>query len=252
MSRRNRINATGRSTGPLERFIGVRRSLLHSAQFSALSCTSRALLFELQAMFNGTNNGTIFLSVRDATARLGLADYKAAQAAFTELIRLGWITQTVAGCFAVKAGDISRARAWQLKWIGCDGKSTGPDALPALDYSTLTKAQRRRVERRQTVLSRYLKDYQRGHFAVEESTMLSARMAAAEAQHVEESSTPKSGNGAKPPIRSVRESTTHIKYHSPVTADLVAARRARLRLVVLGSSLESLSNGEAPAEARAA
>src|SRR5579864_6242968 len=112
MSRRNRVNAKGRSTGPIERFIGIRRSLLHSPQFSALSCTSRGLLLELQAMFNGTNNGTIFLSVRDATARLGLADFKATQAAFVELKQLGWITETVAGCFALKAGEISRARAW--------------------------------------------------------------------------------------------------------------------------------------------
>lgn len=89
MSRRNRVNATGRSLGPIDRYIGIRRSLLHSPQFSALSCNSRALLLELQAMFNGTNNGAIFLSVRDATARLGLADYKAAQSAFAELRKLG-------------------------------------------------------------------------------------------------------------------------------------------------------------------
>jgi hypothetical protein len=252
MSRRSRVNAKGRSTGAIDRFIGIRRSVLHSPQFSVLSCTSRALLFELQTMFNGTNNGVIFLSVRDATARLGLSDLKAAQVAFRELRQLGWITETLAGCFTVKAGEISRARAWRLNWIGKDGKSTGPDVLPILNYAALTKAQRRRLERRRTILSRYLKDYQRGHFAVEESTTMSARMAAAEPSRVEESSTPKSENGAKLPIRSVGESTTHIKYHSPVTADLVAARRARLRLVIVGGSLESLSNGQTAAEAQAA
>jgi hypothetical protein len=244
MTRRNRVNAKGRSTVPLERFIGIRRSLLHSPQFSALSCTSRSLLFELQAMFNGTNNGAIFLSVRDATARLGLADFKAAQAAFTELRQLGWITETVAGCFAVKAGEISRARAWHLNWIGRDGKCTGSDALPPLDYAVLTKNQRPRVDRRQRVLSQYLKDYQRGQFAVEESTTLSARMAAAEAPSVEESTTSKNENGGKQPIRSVGESTTHIKYHSPVTAEQAAIRRARLRLAILGGSLERISNNQ--------
>lgn len=115
-------------------------------------------------MFNGTNNGAIFLSVRDATARLGLADFKAAQAAFAELQQLGWITETVSGCFAVKAGELSRARAWQLNWIGRDGRCVNPAALPPLDYGQLTKTQRRRVDRRQTVLSEYLKDYQRGRF----------------------------------------------------------------------------------------
>ena len=236
---RSRVNAKGRSTGPIDRFIGIRRSLLHSPQFSALSCTARSLFFELQTIFNGTNNGAIFLSVRDATARLGLADCKAAQAAFTELRELGWITETMAGCFAVKAGEISRARAWRLNWIGRDGKSTGPDVLPALEYSTLAKPQKCRVERRQTVLSRYLKDYQRGHFAVEETLTLSARMEAAEANIVEESTTLKSENGGKPPNHFVGESTTHIRYHSPVTAELVAARRGRLRLAVVSGSAES-------------
>lgn len=250
MKRRTRVNAKGRSTGPLERFIGIRRSILHSPQFSALSCAARALLFELQTMFNGTNNGAIFLSVRDATARLGMADYKAAQAAFTELRQLGWIAETFAGSFTVKAGEISRARAWQLNWISRDGRSTGPDALPPLNYSTLTKAQKRRVGRRQTVLFRYLKEYQRGHYAVEDSTTMSARMEAAARSSVEESTTFISENGEKLPICSVGESTTHIKYHSRITAQCVAARRARLRLAVIGSPFEKPWNK--PAEARAA
>lgn len=150
----------------------------------------------------------------------------------------------------MKAGEVSRARAWQLNWIGRDGRSTGPDMLPALDYPTLAKPQKRRVERRQSVLSRYLKDYQRGHFAVEESTTMSARKAAADLRSVEETSTRYSENGAKLPIRSVGESTTHIKYHSPATAEHVAARRARLRSAVIGLSFEKPWNGAA--EARAA
>lgn len=198
-------------------------------------------------MFNGTNNGAIFLSVRDATARLGLADYKAAQAAFSELIQLGWITETLAGSFTVKAGEVSRARAWQLNWIGRDGKSTGPDVLPPLDFSTLTRTQRLRVERRQKVLSRYLKDYQRGQFAVEESTTMSVRMAAAAPSSVEESTTRESENSAKLPNRSVGESTTHIKYHSPVTAQCVAARRSRLRMAVISRSPDKASNDQAAA-----
>jgi len=232
------MDRKGRGTAPIERFIGIRRSLLHSPQFSALSCTSRSLLIELQAMFNGTNNGEIFLSVRDATARLGLADFKAAQAAFAELRQLGWITETVAGCFAIKAGEVSRARAWRLNWINRDGRSTGPDALPALDYSSLTKGQKPRVERRQRVLSQYLKSYQRGRFAVEESTALSARMEAADALSVEKCTTCFGGNGGKLPIGSVGESTTHIKYHSPITTQLVAMRRARLKSAVVGSLVQ--------------
>lgn len=161
-------------------------------------------------MFNGTNNGAVFLSVRDATARLGLADHKAAQTAFDELRQIGWITETVAGGFALKAGEVSRARAWHLNWIGRDGRSVSPATLPALDYGSLSKAQKRRIERRHKVLSQYLKDYQAGNFTVEDSPTLSARMAAASALGVEDSRTLKMENRRKVPEHCVGESTTHL------------------------------------------
>lgn len=189
MKRKNRANAKGRSTGSTSRFMMTRRSLFHSPQYSALSCASRALFDELLAMFNGTNNGYIFLSVRDATDRLGFSDYKAAMAAFAELEQLGFITEAMAGSFAIKAGEVSRARAWRLNWIGRDGRCVGPEELPPLNFSSLTKIQKRRVERRQRVLGIYLKDYQRGKFAVEESTTLDTRIAAAGERSVEESTT---------------------------------------------------------------
>jgi hypothetical protein len=72
---------------------------------------------------------------------------------------------------------------------------------------------------------------------VEESTTLEARKAAVEPFSVEESTTLKSGKGGKPPIRIVGESSTHIEYHSPVTLEAVAARRARLRLAVVGEPI---------------
>jgi hypothetical protein len=141
-------------------------------------------------MFNGTNNGAIFLSVRDATARLGFSDLKATQTAFGELIQIGWLTETVAGSFAMKVGEVSRARAWQLNWIGKDGRCVGPDGLPPLNHGKLTDVQKRRVSRRQRVLSTYLRNYQRGKFSVEESTTLTVRRAVADVSGVEESTTP--------------------------------------------------------------
>src|SRR4051812_45241532 len=97
-SRRSRrgVDAKGRSTGFNHPVLILRRSLVHSPQFSALSSTARSLLLELQGIYNGTNNGRLFLSVRDAAARLGLADLKAAMNAFNELETLGFISQTVA------------------------------------------------------------------------------------------------------------------------------------------------------------
>jgi hypothetical protein len=167
--------ANGRNLDGVERLVILRRSLLHSPQYSALSVTSRSLIFELQAMFNGTNNGTLFLSLRDAAARLGLSDLKAAQKAFDELVRFGFITQTIGATFHIKTDRVSKARGWRLNWMNEAGRCAGPDALPDLDQSAMPSRQNRRVARRMTVLGRYLKRYSEGQFAVERSSTIPAR-----------------------------------------------------------------------------
>lgn len=210
-----RKNAKGRNPGGVGRFIMVSRSLIHSPQFSTLSPTSRALFFELQAMFNGTNNGALFLSCKDAGERLGLSDLKAVRTAFDELRNLGFITETVGASFSIKAGRASKARAWNLNWI-VRGYCVGPDALPTLDFTRLTATQKKRVEKRSQVLSRYLGDYQKGKFAVEDFTTLEARKAFAEQPIVEESTTMESEIGGNRPIRSVEDSTHHLEYHGVV------------------------------------
>lgn len=211
MSRR-KVNAKGRNPGGVERIIIVRRALLHSPQFSALSLTSRALFFELQTMFNGANNGAIFLSCKDAGDRLGLSDLKAVRAALDELRDLGFITETIGASFAIKAGRISKARAWNLNWI-VRGYCAGPDSLPALDFSRLTATQKRRVENRSRALCRYLGEYQKGKFAVKESTTLDVRKEFATRMVVEESTPTSHKKGENLPIRSVEESTHYIEYH---------------------------------------
>lgn len=199
---------SGKETEP---FVLMRRSLLHSPQFAALSTPARALVLELHAMYNGTNNGTVFLSVRDAAARLGFSDLKAASRAFHELIDLGWITETIGASFEVKADSISRARAWQLNWIDANsGRCAGPQSIPPLDFGKLSATQKRRVRGRQLVLEQYLKDYQSGRFAVEDSSTVEARKAMVGQSHVGDSSTLKSGNGGNPPNPVVEENTTHI------------------------------------------
>jgi hypothetical protein len=197
--RKLKMAPNGRNLNGVEdRVIVLRRSLLHSPHFSALSVTARSLLFELQAMFNGTNNGTLFLSQRDAAARLGLSDLKAAKKAFDELFQLGFLTQTIGSSFHMKAGCISKACAWRLNWINDSGRCTGPDALPALDQTMLSKVQNRRIGIRMKILGRYLRKYSEGQFAVEESSTISARRAFAECLAVENSST----SGPRLPRRS--------------------------------------------------
>ena len=143
-----------------EPFLLFRRSLLHSPQFSALSTPSRSLILEMHGMFNGANNGTVFLSVRDAAARLGFSDLKAAMRAFNECADLGWLTETIGASFKLKADTFSRARAWRLEWIQ-GGKCAGPHAIRPLDFKRLSTTQKRRVRERQATLDQYVKSYRK-------------------------------------------------------------------------------------------
>lgn len=207
-----RPNASGRNdrrTGSDGAFLMLRRSFWESPQVSALSCTARALLVELTAMYSGPkSNGRLFLSVRDAAARLGLSDHKAASAAINELVDVGLMSVALNGHFAMKAGGASRARAFRLHWKDDHGKPTSAERLRELDYRRLTAKQKRRVEMRAVALSAYRKE----KFAVEESSTLTTVRADLATFSVEESTTLKSGNGGNLPKARVEESSTHIYY----------------------------------------
>jgi hypothetical protein len=87
---------------------------LDSPAFRSLSPPSRCLLLELKALYNGRNNGELFLSVREAARRLGIGKSLAAKC-FRELCDRGFIKIAKQGAFNVKAaswrGD---ATAWLL------------------------------------------------------------------------------------------------------------------------------------------
>ena len=107
--------------GRTDRFARLSHKLLESGAYRALSPNARSLLVELAMMENGKNNGTLFLSVRDAADRMGIASPQAAGRAFDELEELGFIACTTAAHFALKAGTGSRARAWRLTWQAVGG-----------------------------------------------------------------------------------------------------------------------------------
>jgi hypothetical protein len=220
--RRANVNATGRNddrVGSEERSLIIRRSFWHSPHVAALSSAGRALLVELHSMFNGTNNGTLFLSVRDCADRLGFADLEAAMNAIADLESIGLVTVTVEGSFSMKAGETSRARAFQLNWIGAEGKCTAADKLPPLDFSKLSGKQKKRIEARSGALARYLNEQRQRKLSVRETRTLmagSVRESRTEAAHsVRESRTPESENGGNPSTHIVRESLTHILHHIP-------------------------------------
>lgn len=72
--------------------------------------TARCLEMELKALYNGSNNGELFLSVREAAKRLGIA-HNTASKAFKELEDTGFIIPKHKGHFKQK---IRHATSWIL------------------------------------------------------------------------------------------------------------------------------------------
>jgi hypothetical protein len=249
--RKNKIDATGRNpdaVGKKSSFILVRRSLWLSPLVSALSPSARALMIELLSMYNGANNGELFLSVKDAMDRLGFSDWHAAAAAFGELECVGLITMTRTAYFDIKTGKHSRARTWRLNWIADNGFRLAPQALPAVDETILDARGRKRLRRRQEALKRYFKEMQAGKFSAVDSTILDARKVENPANPAVVSTTPNGQIRANLPNQEMGESTAHPYYHRGLgkgcgpssrchpTADRIVARRARLRLAVLAGA----------------
>jgi hypothetical protein len=113
-----------RGSQPLKtRFARLDHDLLRSAAYSSLSPNGRALLVEFAMMYNQRNNGSLYLSVRDAAARMGVADLTAASAAMGELMDMGFIEMTAEGVFSSSADKPSKARCWRLTWADAPGQS---------------------------------------------------------------------------------------------------------------------------------
>jgi hypothetical protein len=193
-------------------FMALRHSIWHSPNVSALSTKARSLAIELHSMHNGSNNGQLFLSVRDAADRLGLSDMASTCAAFDELITVGLITCEAEAYFDIKAGTGSRARSWRLNWLGIHGERLASTCLPKMDEDLLEQigiGGRKRLARRQRALKRYEKE----KFAVVDSITFEARSAEIKREPVLESKTLNDVNGGKLPISFVRDSTTHLDHH---------------------------------------
>lgn len=87
---------------------------LESVAFRSLSPVTRCVLLELKALYNGLNNGSLFLSAREAGRRVGVGKTKAWEA-LRELQDKGFIRAVERGAFSWKAaarrGD---ATCWLL------------------------------------------------------------------------------------------------------------------------------------------
>lgn len=107
--RGRRHDATGRSISK-GKFVMLWHWLMNSAAWRSLTCDQKQLYLELRRRFNGTNNGQIYLSVRDATRELHIAK-ATAQKAFRALQEKGFLKCARLGSFHYK---VRHASLWIL------------------------------------------------------------------------------------------------------------------------------------------
>lgn len=169
--RPRRPNATGRND-KTSRFTMLPHRVLESAAYGSLDLVERALLQELVMLYNGSNNGSLYLSVRDAADRLGRTDLKAMVRAFSTLRECGLIELAKDSHFAVKAADSSRARCWRIAWHAwpeCPNRARRTPCWDFEHYEPPRGKVAKRAERRLRALARFRKDVAAGRLPVVES-----------------------------------------------------------------------------------
>ncbi|WP_227339754.1 hypothetical protein [Sphingopyxis sp. P8] len=205
-NRRNRVNATGRN--PTSRFVRLDHALLNSNAYRALSPNARSLLVELAMLENGSNNGSLYLGVRDGAHRLGVADLAAASRAFDDLARLGFIEMTKDSHFSVKTAESSRARCWRLTWVPGPGRKASTSDF--LNREPMPKTQAwRRMDRGLRSLKAYRKARDGNQLPVMESETMTPQWPDMRTTAVSDSMTLNGRNGAFPPNPLIREFNTY-------------------------------------------
>jgi hypothetical protein len=203
---KNKPNAKGRN--PTSRFARLDHRLLESAAYRSLSPNARSLLVELTMIDNGSNNGKLWLSRSDAAARMGLADEKAAGAAFRELQHMGFIEMTQDAHFKVKASEAPRARCWRLTWLAVPSKKA-----PTNDYLTREAEpqtrERHRMERGLRALKTYRQIATRIKTAGEDSTFTPHILASIVAGAGEDSTPARLESHTIKPFRIEGDSSSH-------------------------------------------
>ena len=171
-ARSKRPNQTGRND-KTARFVMLPIRVLESAAFANIDTVARSLLLDLLSLYDGTNNGSLFLSTGDATARLGRSDERSAMRAFEQLVATKLIEQTKGAHFQTKTGDGSRARCWRLSWLIWPESPNRSRRCPMWDFESFQgsgKAQDRRLK----ALAKYRKAKSSGKFAAVDCTVLEA------------------------------------------------------------------------------
>jgi len=112
----SKANNKGRSAGSPH--VRMDHSVFHSAAYRALDPTSRQMLLEIVGLYNGSNNGNIYLGVRDAALLLGVSDPKTASRALKRLIQHGLLAVTTPGAFTLK---MRHATCYRITFLHTQG-----------------------------------------------------------------------------------------------------------------------------------
>lgn len=133
-------NNTGR-TNKGERFVQLWHRMLRSPAWQACTANERAIYLEIAARYNGSNNGLISYSVREAAVGLRIGKSTAASA-LKGLEEKGFIVAVTKGAFSVKC---RHATEWRLTEHWCDVSRTAaskdfmrrPNLKPGSDTDTV-------------------------------------------------------------------------------------------------------------------
>ena len=113
---RRRVQAENR----VRRHVRLYHWMLESVAWQSLDSVSRALYVEIANRYQGTNNGRVIFSVREAAAMLHISKATASRA-FAALIDRGFIVPMIRGAFSLK---VRHATTWRLTEHYCDEKGT--------------------------------------------------------------------------------------------------------------------------------
>jgi hypothetical protein len=111
----SKVNKTGRSKGN-GRFLALPHHILHSTAYLGLSCVARAVLIEIAAIYNGSNNGRLAAGVRWLAERCRIGRDSASRA-IQELEDAGFIETVEKGSFNLHQ---RKASEYRITWVKCD------------------------------------------------------------------------------------------------------------------------------------
>jgi hypothetical protein len=126
--RRNSTDRTGRSKKEA-RHVRLYYWMMQTAAWESLSGDQRAIYVEMAVRYNGSNNGRIHFSIREAAAAVHVSKDTAARA-LAALVERGFIVAMIRGGFNVKDKQ-AQATEWRLTAFNCDITH----ALPSKDFT---------------------------------------------------------------------------------------------------------------------